>query len=117
MVPERTKEFEQRLIEHEVRLSKAREAGELYVAGRDARQDERSSVADYRWYRQQLISMLLSARTESELEGLGLSDEVMREARLGNSVHEAWAGFHPPPPPNHLTEPAERPDRALPRRP
>ncbi len=116
MAQQRREELEQKLIEHEVRLSTAREAGELYVASRAARQDERSSVADRRWYREQLISMLMEARTEADLEGLGLSDEVVREARLGNSVHEAWSRFHyTPQAGGHLTEPAARTGRAVPR--
>jgi hypothetical protein len=97
MARQRTEELEQKLIEHEVRLSKAREAGALYALGREARKDSRSSVTDRRWYREQLVSMLIEARTEADLEGLGFSDEVVREARLGNSVHEAWARFHCPP--------------------
>lgn len=99
MARQRTQEHEQRLIEHEVRLSNAREAGALYAASRDARQDRRTAAADRRWYRKQLISMLIEAGTEADLEGLGLSDEVMREARLGDTVHAAWTRFHPPSPP------------------
>lgn len=95
MNAQRREQLDQRLIEHEVRLSKAREAGELYALRREAREDHWSSAADRRWYREQLISMLMAAPTEADLEGLGLSDEVMRDARLGESVHEAWARFHP----------------------
>jgi hypothetical protein len=113
MARQRTKEFEQRLIEHEVRLSKAREAGERYALGREAREDQWSSAEDRRWYREQLISMLIEARTEADLEGLGLSDEVIREARLGDSVHAAWTHFHPSP--NHLTGSADGPVPATPR--
>lgn len=96
-------ELEQRLIDHEVRLTRAREAGELYAAARDARKEKQSGQADRRWYREQLISMLKAARTEADLEGLGLSDEVMREARLGESVHEAWTRFHFLPHPPRIT--------------
>ena len=98
MAQERTSEFQQRMIEHEVRLSEAREAGEEYAVRLGDRFDQQSGYADRRWYRDQLVSMLMEARTEADLAGLGLSDEVIREARLGESVHEAWTRYHPPPP-------------------
>jgi hypothetical protein len=41
--------------------------------------------------------MLMGARSEADLEGLGLTDEVIRDAQLGDSLREAWARFHPPP--------------------
>ncbi|HEX6371899.1 MAG TPA: hypothetical protein VF006_23450 [Longimicrobium sp.] len=110
MTAQRREDLDQRLIEHEVRLSKAREAGEQHAAFRDAWEVQQSGRADRQWYRRQLISMLAEARTEADLTGLGLSDEVIREARLGKSVHEAWTRFHPPPPMNHLAGPAERRD-------
>jgi hypothetical protein len=97
MAARRTNAFEQKLIDHEIRVSKVREAGELYAASREARRERRSGLSDRRWYRDQLISMLMAARTEADLEGLGLSDEVVREAGLGDSLHETWAGFHSPP--------------------
>jgi hypothetical protein len=96
MTAQRRKELDQRLIEHEVRLSERREAREQYAARVAARYDRQSGQGDRRWYRGQLISMLVEARAEADLAGLGLSDEVMREARLGESVHEAWTRFHPP---------------------
>jgi hypothetical protein len=105
MTAPRRQEFEQQLIDHEVRVSRVREAGEMYAAGRDERRDSRSSLADRRWYRGELISMLAAARTEAELDGLGLSDEVVREAGLGDSLLQAWARYGPahlggrPPPP------------------
>lgn len=95
MTAQRRKELDQRLIEHEVRLSERREAREEYAARLKVRHDQLSGHADGRWYRDQLISMLMEARTEADLSGLGLSDEVMREARLGDSVHAAWTRFHP----------------------
>lgn len=93
-------EVEQRMIDHEVRLTRAREAGQMYVARLRARQERESNEAERQWYRRELISMLRSARTEADLHGLGLSDRVVREARLGGSLLEAWARFCPPPPPH-----------------
>lgn len=100
-------EIEQRLIDHEVRLSEAREAAELYAAGRESRQEGRLGQADRRWYRAELVSILAGARTEADLHGLGLSDRVVREARLGETLREAWTRFRP----RHLAPPRE-PDRA-----
>lgn len=93
MPAHRKDELEQRLIDHEVRLTEAREAGETYIAGRESRMERHGSRADQRWYRGELIAMLQAADTEAELRGLGLSDAVVREARLGNSVMDAWTRF------------------------
>lgn len=111
MAKERTPQLQQRMIEHEVRLSEKREAGEQYTARLEARFDQQSGHADRRWYRDQLVSMLMEARAEADLSGLGLSDEVIREARLGESVHEAWTRFHPPA--NHPTHPRGAPGSSL----
>ena len=89
--------MEQRLIDHEVRLSEARESGYRYAAARDVRRERHGSEADRRWYRGELIAMLTAARSERELHGLGLSDQVVREARLGDSLLEAWTRFRPQP--------------------
>ncbi|WP_420129257.1 hypothetical protein [Longimicrobium sp.] len=93
MAEQRSIEFEQKLIDHEVRISEAREAGEVFAAGRDARLERSRSQADRRWYRAELIAMLGAARTERELRELGLSDAVVREARLGDSLLAVWAHF------------------------
>lgn len=87
-------EYEQRLIDHEVRISRAREAVAKYQGGRESREERRSGAAEERWFRKQLVSMLSGAATVQDLEGLGVSDEVVREARLGESVAEAWARYH-----------------------
>jgi hypothetical protein len=114
MDTQRKEQLDQRLIEHEVRISERREAREQYVAGLGVRHDQQSGQADRRWYRGQLISMLMEARTEADLAGLGLSDEAIREARLGESVHTAWTRFHSSP--SYLAEPAERSDQTSPAR-
>lgn len=91
-------ELEQWLIDHEVRLSEAREAAQRNLEARAAWQ------ADQQWYRSQLIAMLADARTEEELRGLGLSDKVVREAGLGASLAEAWRRFDPRHSPPSLAE-------------
>jgi hypothetical protein len=95
MAAPRGNEFDQKLIDHEVRVSKAREAGEIHAAGRDSLRERQSSQADRRWYRGELIAMLTAACSEADLHGLGLSDAVVREARLGDSLLEAWTRFRP----------------------
>jgi hypothetical protein len=96
MPAQRREEFEQRLIDHEVRRGRVDEAREQFTALRESRWESRSSWEDWRWYRRELIAMLAAAGTEAELRGLGLSDEVIREARLGATLLEAWARFHLP---------------------
>jgi hypothetical protein len=93
MAAPRTEEFDQKLIDHEVRVTKAREAGEIHAAGRDSLAERQNSQADRRWYRGELVAMLTAARSEADLHGLGLSDAVVREARLGDSLLEAWTRF------------------------
>jgi len=93
MAAPRRKEFDQKLIDHEVRMSKMREAGEIHAAGRDSLRERQSRQADRRWYRGELVAMLTAARSEADLQGLGLSDDVVREARLGDSLLEAWTRF------------------------
>lgn len=115
MTARRTNTFEQKLIDHEVRVSEAREIGERHVAGRDVRRERTSSQADRRWYRRELVDMLTAARTEDDLRELGLSDEVVREAGLGDSLMEAWARFRGPhhaPSSPFPAEPAHQPDPA-----
>lgn len=96
MAARRTQETEQRMIDTEVRRSVAREADEAFTAARDAHQERESSRADRRWYRGELIAMLTAAKTASDLHELGLSDDVVREARLGDTLVQAWARFRPP---------------------
>ncbi len=91
-------EYEQRLIDHEVRLTESREAIARYLGGRQSREDGRSSAAEERWFREQLIAMLAGASSEDDLAGLGLTDELVRKARLGDSLAEAWARHHHPSP-------------------
>lgn len=101
MAAHRREEIEQRLIDHEVWLSTFREAEEIYAAGQASRRDVQRGAADRRWYRRELVAMLSAARTEREARELGLSDAVVREARLGDTLLQAWARFRPqhlPPP-------------------
>lgn len=90
-------EFEQRLIDHEVRRGRVLEARERFVASRERRQELRSRRGGLHWYRRELAAILAAARTEQELHELGLSDEVVREARLGDTLREAWGRFRLPP--------------------
>ena len=99
-------ETEQRLIDHEVQMSKVRETRQRHAATRESWQVRESGRADRRWYRGELITMLAGARTEADLHGLGLSDAMVREARLGDTLAEAWTRFRPPPP--HLTGSGEQ---------
>jgi type II secretory pathway component PulF len=94
MASTRREEFEQRLIDHEVRVTRAREAVEQYQGGRQSRAELRTSAAEDRWFREQLITMLAAASTLEDLAGLGLTDELVRTTRLGDSLAEAWARHH-----------------------
>lgn len=87
--------LEQRIIDHQVRLSGVREAAEAYYASREDRRERRTVFAEKRWERGQVISMLAGAASERELEHLGLSDALIREAGLGDSLAHAWTRFRP----------------------
>lgn len=110
MTARRSDAYEQRLIDHEVRRGRTNEAGALFTAGRESRQQLRGGAAEREWYRRELIAILADARSEAELHGLGLSDEVVREARLGDTLLEAWARFGPP---RHRPPPTSPPPHAL----
>ena len=88
-------EMDQRAIDHEVRLTELRERRQRYATSRGLLQERESGRADRRWYRRELIAMLTAAQTEADLHGLGLSDDVVREAGLGESLVEAWTRFRP----------------------
>lgn len=92
--------MDQRSIDHEVRLTELRERRQQYAVSRQSLRERESGRADRRWYRGELIAMLAAARAEADLRGLGLSDDVVREARLADTLTEAWARFGPhfPPP-------------------
>lgn len=92
-----TTDREQSLIDHEVRVSRTQETMHLAHEGRERRRDGRSIRAEDAWVRDQLIHMLKGAETEEELSDLGLSDDVIQEARLGDSVVEAWSRYRPYP--------------------
>lgn len=92
-----TDDPEQRQIDQEVRLSRTRETMHLSHEARERRRDRRSARAENAWFRDQLILMLKGAETEEELAGLGLSDGLIQEANLGDSLVQAWSRFRPDP--------------------
>lgn len=91
------KNLDQSIIDHEVRLGRMEAGLERVRASRQARDETRRAAAEARWFREQYVAMLRSAASEEELQGLGLSDEMIREARLGDSLLEAWKALRPPP--------------------
>lgn len=86
-------EQEQRIIDHEVRVAHTEALVEQTRAARRARVENRGLEAESQWFRQQYITMLRSAATSQELHDLGLTDELVRDARLGGSLTEAWERF------------------------
>ena len=91
----RREELEQRIIEHEARLSRARATIDDCLARQQARRERGQAAAETEWVREQIISMIAGAEGEQELEGLGLSDEVVRELELGSSLREVWIRYRP----------------------
>lgn len=85
--------LEQRIIDHEVRVARTRAAVQRVHATREAQRERRQALQEMLWLREQCVAMLRTAATEEELQGLGLTDEVMRELRLGDSVSAAWHRF------------------------
>lgn len=113
----RSPEQEQRVINFEVLMSRTREAAVRFDAMRLGRRQRLADVQERRWYRRELIAILGSAPTEREVADLGLSNEMVREARLGNTVKEAWARFGPGSPVFHGRESGgDRPPRVVKRR-
>lgn len=113
-------EFQQRIIDHEVRLTRARLAAACTAAASESRRDDRRSAAEEGWVRQQAIAMLASAPTAGDLAGLGLSDAFIRDAGLGTSLRAAWRAFHRPggrphPPRRHAPVRWRLPDPRAPR--
>lgn len=89
----RSEELEQRIIEHEARLSRARETVDDCLARRQARRERGQAAAETEWVREQIVSIIAGAADEEELEGLGVSDEVVRELGLGSSLREVWSRY------------------------
>lgn len=85
--------YDQRIIDHEVKLTRTTAALERALAGQKARGERRQALAEALWVRQQYVAMLRSARDEGELRELGLTDEMIRDVRLGDSVSAAWRRF------------------------
>lgn len=99
---------EQRIIDHEVRLSRTREIVEGYAAGRRARGESREAWRQAAWMRERLAGLIAGASLE-ELDSLGVTDQVVRELRLGASVQAVWRRLHSsPPPPTQLSPPGAR---------
>jgi|GEM_PF-3936973 len=87
---------EQQVIDHQVLLSRTREIIHDYVAGQQGRTEARDSLQQSIWIRRQIADMIARS-TPDELDALGLTDDMMRELRLGTSVQAAWEALHPPP--------------------
>lgn len=103
-------EMEQRMLDHEMRLSRTAELVLRYRAARRARLAARAAWEQDTWMRREISEMIAAARRD-ELDHLGLTDDVVRELRLGDSVLEAWEKLHPAPfnfapPPRKPGEPA-----------
>jgi hypothetical protein len=86
-------ELEQRIIDHEARVTRTQELRAFSDGARERRREQRDANAEERWLREGMISILRAAESEREVRELGLSDEVIREARLAQSLAEAWQRF------------------------
>lgn len=87
---------EQRIIDHEVLLSRTRETIEQYCAGRRARGERGEAAEQADWMRGRLADLIASASLD-ELNALGVTDQTVREMDLGASVQAVWQRLHPPP--------------------
>jgi hypothetical protein len=89
--------IEQRLIEHEMRLSRARAAVHDYVVQRQRRIDRRTEWEQAVWLRRQ-VAQMITAMPLDELPTLGVDDALVRELNLGPSLRAAWERLCAPPP-------------------
>ena len=87
---------EQRIIDHEVRLSRTREIVERFAAREGVWAERYEARQQTAWLRRRLIDLIASTPLE-EMENLGLTDQSVRDVRLGTSVREVWERLHPPP--------------------
>lgn len=94
-----SRDNQQRIIDHQVLLAQAGVLREQSRIARQGRIDGRAAQGELQWLREQYLSMLRAAETEVEARQLGLTDEVVREARLGMSVADAWERTRTPPVP------------------
>lgn len=110
-MPGRSRDEEQRIIDHEVRLSRARESVAQCHDRQQRWSDRRAATAEQDWYREEVVSILAAATTEQELQSLGLSNRVIREVGLGESLLKAWRSVHPrnPGSPRRTIRRGERP--------
>ena len=105
-------DLEQRAIDYEVRLAHARVVQEQSRIARLQRMESKEARGELLWLREQYFSMLRAAGTEQEVRELGLTDEAVREARLGATVADAWQRVHrfiPPASPLVIGRSAENP--------
>ncbi len=87
--------LDQRIIDNEVRLSRSRALIEDTFLQRERWADAREAGEEAAWLRGRLAAMIAGA-SGGELEELGLTDDMVREAGLGNSLRDAWERLHPP---------------------
>lgn len=83
------------MIDHEVRLARTEAAIQRARGTRQAHGARRQALQEKLWMREQYVAMLRTASTQEELQALGLTDEMMREARLGDSLAAVWHRFGP----------------------
>ena len=84
---------QQQIIDHEVRLSRAAALVHEYQRRRSLRAEARLHWEQATWLRRQLAGMIADMPRD-ELHELGLTDQMVREARLGDSLQAAWDQAH-----------------------
>jgi hypothetical protein len=89
--------LEQRLIEHEMRLSRARAALHDHLVHRQRRAELHGDREQADWLRLRIAEMIAAASLD-ELPTLGLDDTLVRELELGPSLRAAWERLCAPPP-------------------
>jgi hypothetical protein len=85
--------LQQRIIDHEARLSRAAGLVHDYQERQRARAAARLSWEQSAWLRRQLAQMIAESPRD-ELHALGLTDEMVRESRLGDTLQAAWDRSH-----------------------
>jgi hypothetical protein len=89
--------LEQRLIEHEMRLSRARATLHDFLVHQQRRADRHGQEEQTDWLRLRIAEMIATASLE-ELPTLGLDDTLVRELELGPSLRAVWERLCAPPP-------------------
>lgn len=85
---------EQRIIDHEVLLARAEAALARATVARDERRQRKAALDELLWVREQYVAILRAAATEQEARDLGLTDEVIRDVELGDSMADVWRRLH-----------------------